>query len=641
MGGIIRKAKKLVKKFFKAITAPFSWIADALGGFFTPDIPSYGDAGSYDAAQQGILVNKQSNVASIPVVYGKRKVGGTRVFISNNGSGRNEYLYVALVLCEGEIDSMTDFYVNDEKVPLNGALTHGNEREPSSGRFAGRLKVQAFMGTDNQSASSLLKNAPGWGDSHRLRGLAYLALRFEWKKATEQELKDQKNSNPYAGVPTVNVIVKGKKVLTSYSGKSVSTNTSTYGSDSTSYSTNPADCLLDYLRNPRYGKGLNDNRIDFATFHTARGLLATTYTFASGVTLPLLDCNATIRTEDTIFNNTKILLQACRGLLPYQEGRYKLVVETSVSSPGTLFEINDDNIIGNFTVSGEAKGSQFNTASVSFSNEDKNYETDTVQYTNSTYLTEDGNEILKKDFVAAGITNQYQVRAYAEKVVKRSRAGKSISFKGDPELAILQVGDVVRFKHGYKGDESTATASDWMFNYDYNSTTNSLFRVSSLRHNADGLIDVILLEHDNDIWTITQGQEMKDLTEDNLPTPPSKSPPVPPPGKTTTVTFDTSYTIAGWSGNFTIKNIDPTVDRITVTYGYIGQEQAFTWNYNNAYDPWKLYLHPTSFTNWSKMRYKVSFTKGNTVYPIVADWVVVNAPDPFKKLYRTNGGTLI
>ena len=41
------------------------------------------------------------------------------------------------------------------------------------------------------------------------------------------------------------------------------------------------------------------------------------------------------------------------------------------------------------------------------------------------------------------------------------------------------------------------------------------------------------------------------------------------------------------------------------------------------------------------MRYKVSFTKGNTVYPIVADWVVVNAPDPFKKLYRTNGGTLI
>jgi hypothetical protein len=134
---------------------------------------------------------------------------------------------------------------------------------------------------------------------------------------------------------------------------------------------------------------------------------------------------------------------------------------------------------------------------------------------------------------------------------------------------------------------------------------------------------------------------MQDLTEENIPTPPSNSPPVPPPGKQTIVTFDPSYTLTGWSGVFTIKNIDPTVDRITVTYGYIGQEQSYTWSYNNAYDPWKLYLHPTSFANWTKMRYKVSFTKGNTVYPIVADWVTVQAPLVFKRYYTMNGGTLI
>ena len=423
---IFKRAKKLLKKGLKLITAPFQWIGKALGGMFTPDIPSYDSPDAYDGAQQGILVNKQSSAGSIPVVYGERKVGGYRVFVSNNGSGRNEYLYTALVMCEGEIDSIQKLYVNDEEVQLNGALTHGAEREPSSGRFKDRLKVQAFMGKDNQDASSLLKNAPGWGNSHRLRGLAYIACRFEWKKATEQELKDQKNSNPYSGPPEVTAIIRGKKVATNYSSKDTTSATSTYGSDSISYSSNPADCLLDYLRNPRYGKGLDDNRINFASFHTARGLLATTHTFANSVTLPLLDCNSILKTDESIFNNTKILLQACRGLLPYQEGKYKVIVETAVESGNiaNLFEINDDNIVGDLTINGESKDSKFNTAQVTFTNKDKNHETDTIFYTNPTYLDQDGGELLKKDFVAPGITNEYQVEAFAEKVVKKSRKGK-------------------------------------------------------------------------------------------------------------------------------------------------------------------------------------------------------------------------
>ena len=50
----------------------------------------------------GALLNKQSNNAQIPVIYGERKVGGTRVFVESSGTD-NQYLYIALVLCEGEI----------------------------------------------------------------------------------------------------------------------------------------------------------------------------------------------------------------------------------------------------------------------------------------------------------------------------------------------------------------------------------------------------------------------------------------------------------------------------------------------------------------------------------------------------------
>ena len=193
-------------------------------------------------------------------------------------------------------------------------------------------------------------------------------------------------------------------------------------------------------------------------------------------------------------------------------------------------------------------------------------------------------------------------------------------------MAILQVGDVVKLKHGYYGDDSTATAGDWLFNYDYNSTTNSLFRVSDLRHSVDGLVDVILLEHQNDIWDITQVQEKVNLSEDNvnLPQPPSNNPPAPPtPGTSTTV--ETSIVSQGGQTyvKFKISNIDPLVSHIQLNFGGIGQENEYTWTYNNRYDPWYVYMNTN---NASVVRYKVNFQKGTSVYPIVSTWQTVTIP---------------
>ena len=47
---------------------------------------------SQDEAK-GTLVNKDSNNNPIPVVYGKRQVGLTRVFVESSGTD-NQYLYV-------------------------------------------------------------------------------------------------------------------------------------------------------------------------------------------------------------------------------------------------------------------------------------------------------------------------------------------------------------------------------------------------------------------------------------------------------------------------------------------------------------------------------------------------------------------
>ena len=73
---IFEKAVSLVAKVFSAITSPFG---------MNIDVPDY-DIGTNQAdAIQGVLVNKDSAIVSIPVVYGTRRVGGTRVFVSTNG----------------------------------------------------------------------------------------------------------------------------------------------------------------------------------------------------------------------------------------------------------------------------------------------------------------------------------------------------------------------------------------------------------------------------------------------------------------------------------------------------------------------------------------------------------------------------
>ena len=124
-----------------------------------PPIPDFGDDFAEQQAQ-GILVNKFRANASIPVVYGTRKVGGNVVFLETSGTD-NQYLYMALVLSEGEINSVETLFVNENQVTLSGALTDGTQRTVASSDsnfFADSslITVEAHLGTDSQSASTLL-----------------------------------------------------------------------------------------------------------------------------------------------------------------------------------------------------------------------------------------------------------------------------------------------------------------------------------------------------------------------------------------------------------------------------------------------------------------------------------------------------
>ena len=99
-------------------------------------------------AMRGVLLNKESNVEPIPVIYGTRRVGGTRVFISTRdetGGDPNEYLYIAHVLCEGEINAVSQIKFDDILI--------------TDARFSGLVTHNVHLGTDDQTYDSLLTEA--------------------------------------------------------------------------------------------------------------------------------------------------------------------------------------------------------------------------------------------------------------------------------------------------------------------------------------------------------------------------------------------------------------------------------------------------------------------------------------------------
>ena len=75
MGGAV---KKIIEFPIKVVSKALSWVMPQ------PEIPEFGET-DFDSFEKGILLNKQSNDANIPVVYGERLLGGTRVFLETSG----------------------------------------------------------------------------------------------------------------------------------------------------------------------------------------------------------------------------------------------------------------------------------------------------------------------------------------------------------------------------------------------------------------------------------------------------------------------------------------------------------------------------------------------------------------------------
>ena len=484
------------------VTTAISWV-------LKPEPPKRNVQGQETA--QGILVNKASNNTAIPVVYGRRQVGIARVFVESSGTD-NTYLYMAGVLCEGGgngIESIDEIYVNDKLVTWSGALTDGTVRTVDSSdtnfyKDESLISVQSFYGLDNQSVSSLLDESTNWGSNHKLSGVAYLAFKFKW------------NQDAFSSLPEIKVVLKGKKIydprLDSTKGGSGSHRQDT--ASTWTYSNNSALCLLDYLRNSRYGKGLPNTSFEtnYDSFKTSANICdtqVTPYTSAPS-DIDLFETNIVLDTEQKVIDNVRELLNPMRAIFTYTQGKYFLIIENTGSSQLSL---NKDNIIGGIKIFGEKKNTKYNRVIGTFVNPDKEWQEDTITYPpaddsalpvgdqHATLLAEDNGTLLEGNFTFQGITNPYQAEELCEIILRRSRNALAVEVMVTSEALNLTIGDLVDLTYSTGGFSS------------------KLFRVYGLSINTDSTVSLKLIEHQDNFYTWSEKAQAPTIADTTLPNP--------------------------------------------------------------------------------------------------------------------------
>ena len=498
-------------------------VEDVIGWLIPiPEIPDFGDINP-DQNAKGVLVNKFSANAHIPVVYGTRKVGGNVVFLETSGTD-NEFLYMAIILSEGEIDDITSIFVNDSQVTFDGDIADNTQRSVASSdsnffkadpnvegsSAASLITIEPHFGTDSQSASSLLSGLSSWTSNHRLRGLAYIALKFKW------------NNDAFGSLPTVNAIIKGKKVYNPNLDSTVTGGSGSHRADTSStweYSDNPIYQLLDYLRNDRFGMGIANSYFDsnFADWQVAGDVCDTDITpFSGASTIDLMDSHTVVDTSRKAIDNVKDFVRGSRSFLNFSAGKYNILVEGSGSASITLTE---DNILGGIQISSKNKNSRYNRVIVNFINPDKNFQSDTAQFppvdetglasadTFSNMQTADGGLLLEGRFDFSMLTNPHQAQEMAEVILRRSRTSLDINIKADATALDLSIGDIVNVTH--------ATPS----------FSAKPFRVQGMTLNTDHTVTLQCSEHQDSYYAFGTQVAPATIPDTTLPNPFSVQPP--------------------------------------------------------------------------------------------------------------------
>jgi hypothetical protein len=493
---------------------------------------------------------------SLYTVYGEALVGSTTVYkrisgrrvplslsnflIKTRATGADltstesktakRYFYRVVTLCNGPVEDITNILVDgegfrsprfgyDHNFHFGSAISKG----PTAGQHYSRLaNYSEFFQWDNTKTG---------------KGVAY---------AVERLYLD-KNHPAFQGEPSTQYLVKGRLL---YDPRLDSTVTGGSGSHRQAtpstwvWTDNPAICLLDYITNTEYGRGLAYSTIDLAAIMTAANAcdvlvdvparlineedaaitLADILDGEYEVNVPVGDVipiyrpnqaannkqkryriNTAIDGAKEVLDNIQQILNVFKANLVYVNGKYTVTMADVASS---VLSLGDDDIIGGLNISDGDRAQRMNRATIKFTNANKNYKTDQVSWPEigstayNAYLAEDQDEKIHRTFTIDGCTDLYQAEDTAEFIVRDGRVGLTVGGTFGSRALALIPGDVVALT------------------YDSASYAGKYFRVQTVALNLQTMnVALSLREYDSSVytWNASRGNEPLGLNWDTEP----------------------------------------------------------------------------------------------------------------------------
>ena len=413
---------------------------------------------SSSAGASGALLNRTGSSVAVPVVYGTRRIGGTRIFMGSNGTKNND-LHMVLLLCEGPIEGATKLYFNDEEVATS---TNNGASWTIIAKYSSYLSISFHDGTQTTADAGLVGEGIGWTNSHIGYNCAYAYIKYVW------------NEDVFgSGLPNSTFLVKGKKIPQIGSSQS----------STLSWSDDPARIIYDYLTNELYGKSIPYTLFQATSFNESATYNTQSVTNLDGSSEQRYKCNAYIDTEQSMLDNVEELLTTFRaGLVTGSEYQ---IIQDRPKDVNTAVVINDDNIIGDIKFLQANKRTLANQLVGTFPNQnaDYNYQEDIFTLLSTTLqgATYDG-LVLKKDLALNHTTSETMVGRIMMEEINQSRQSGVVELQVNAQMLDLVVGDLTSVTNSTLGQ------------------TNKLYRILSTVLEADHTITLSMREYDPNVY---------------------------------------------------------------------------------------------------------------------------------------------
>jgi hypothetical protein len=399
--------------------------------------------------QQGINVNDVSTTTPLPVVYGETMVG---VSIADIRTSRGFYvnppngdLYIMAMLCHGSrnghgIERIGEIRV-DDRVAYDDA---GVAQDPWSTTDVHKslLFIAKYRGTSTEVVDPSMHHPAlfpiSWPTTSYGRWVAHFLFNANYVQDTYQ-----------SGLPNLTVKVKGCRV---YDPRNP---TGGPDGDGFAWSTNVALCILDYMM-AFYGCGIDVSEIDLASFITAANQCDTMVTIPGGGSQKKFEMNGAIDTGREPGENLQEMLAACRGMLIYDNGMFRIVIRDTVSyTAGTLFQLNRDNIVGGFKFRTPGTDDAPNIVIMTYIDPTKKYQPVEVQFPDvadvNTFLAEDNGFESRLEAQLRLVTDAYRARQLGMVTIKERRFGKPFELVVTEEALSQRTGDLIEITHDVPG----------------------------------------------------------------------------------------------------------------------------------------------------------------------------------------------